>query len=152
MSFSSLPTIDAYAALLGGALLAFVPHALKIAVAHPKLKKGYDLRAPRLSTEAAIDSTPEGLFVARCQGAHANALESYPFFVAAVLCADLAGVPRATTDRAATFFVASRVLYTLLYVYGTNKYRAMGRSATWFAGLGALVWLLLQASAARSAK
>jgi uncharacterized MAPEG superfamily protein len=144
--------MDAYYAIAAAAVLIFVPHGFKAVAAHGKLKGGYNLKSPRVSTAAASDSTPEGQFITRCHGAHANAIENFPYLVAAVLMADLAGVPRDTTDRVAAAYLASRVVYTLLYMYGTTKWRAYSRSAVYIGGLASLGWLMALAAAARSSK
>lgn len=66
----------------------------------------------------------------RSQGAHQNGYETFPFFAAAILLAEMRHVPQATLDALAVAFVLIRVVYVLLYL--TN--RPTLRSTAWGAG------------------
>jgi uncharacterized MAPEG superfamily protein len=152
---SLVPSLDALTLCIpiAGAL-PFLPHLVKAVYANAKLraggKKGYDLKDPRRSVALASDDTPEGRFISRCQGAHQNAFEAFPFFAAAVLVAKINGVAKADLDSSATLFLIVRLLYTVVYMNNTSGKLAMLRSAVWFAGVGICVNLFVMA--ARAAK
>ena len=64
------------------------------------------------------------------QGAHLNGFETFPFFAAAVILAEMRAVPQGTVDGLAVAFVAARILYVLLYLTG----RPSLRSFVWLVG------------------
>ncbi len=68
---------------------------------------------------------------ARSQGAHLNSYEAFPFFAAAVLLAEMRGVPQATVDALAVAFIVLRIIYVLLYLGD----RPTPRSVVWSLGL-----------------
>lgn len=163
---ATLPRLDAFTAIAAAALLIFVPHLVKAVAVNSKLAQdakaakanddkkgkggGYDLRAPRMSVEKAIDSTPEGRFVARCQGAHLNAIENFPFFATAVILATITGLNPVLVDTSATLYVVVRCAYTLVYMLNTTQVLAMTRSALWFLSLGICSGLVFAAAEARN--
>lgn len=53
---------------------------------------------------------------ARSQGAHLNGYEAFPFFAAAVILAEMRGVPQGTVNTFAVAFILARVGYVLLYL------------------------------------
>ena len=67
---------------------------------------------------------------ARSQGAHLNGFETFPFFAAAVILAEMRAVPQGTVDGFAVAFVAARIVYVLLYLTD----RPSLRSAIWSVG------------------
>ncbi|HVY16064.1 MAG TPA: MAPEG family protein [Rhodopila sp.] len=67
---------------------------------------------------------------ARALGAHQNGFEAFPFFAAAVILAEMRGVPQGTADGLALAFLACRILYVALYLGN----QATARSLTWWAG------------------
>ena len=50
-------------------------------------------------------------------------------------------------DAAATFFIASRVVYTLIYTTGTQEWKGPARSVVWATGFIACLWLMSAAAA-----
>ncbi len=67
---------------------------------------------------------------ARSQGAHLNGYEAFPFFAAAVLLAEMRGVPQGTVNGLAVAFLVARVVYVLMYLGD----RPTLRSVVWSAG------------------
>lgn len=53
---------------------------------------------------------------ARALGAHTNGIETFPFFAAAVLLAEMRASPQDRIDMLALLFVALRVFYVLAYL------------------------------------
>ena len=150
-----LSYLNPFNSIIIGALLPYIPHALKIPVVHNKLAidsktnktvpRGYDLKDPRSATNAAIDTTEQGKFIARCNNCHYNGFESFPLFAIAVLSAHVAGVDKITQQQMSTLYIIMRLIYTYVYCYGTNKTLAMLRSTVWAIGLGSSVYLLYKA-------
>ena len=53
---------------------------------------------------------------ARSQGAHLNGYETFPFFAAAVILAEMRSVHQVTVNALAIAFIVARVVYVLLYL------------------------------------
>ncbi|HET6307918.1 MAG TPA: MAPEG family protein [Rhodopila sp.] len=66
----------------------------------------------------------------RALGAHLNGYETFPFFAASVILAEMRGVPQPTVNLLAVAFVAVRIVYVLLYLGD----RPTLRSAVWSIG------------------
>jgi uncharacterized MAPEG superfamily protein len=67
---------------------------------------------------------------ARSQGAHLNGFETFPFFAAAVILAEMRHVPQRSVDILAVAFILIRLIFVLSYLAD----RSTLRSATWFVG------------------
>ena len=105
--------IWAYWILLIGALM---PYAL---VGVAKANKDYDNADPR--NPAAL-STP---LRRAAYGAHANSLEAFPLFAAAVLLAGLRHAPAGTVDAAAVVWLVARLAYAACYLRGLASLRSL---------------------------
>lgn len=68
----------------------------------------------------------------RAQGAHMNGFETFPFFAAAVLLAEMRAVHQGTVNILAVAFILARIAYVLLYLTD----RPSMRSVVWAVGLG----------------
>ena len=62
---------------------------------------------------------------ARALGAHQNGLEAFPLFAAAVLLAELRGVPQHTVDGLALAFLGARIAYAVCYLGDRPTLRSM---------------------------
>lgn len=71
-------------------------------------------------------------FRARSQGAHLNGYESFPFFIAAVLLAEMKGAPQGWADMLAVGFLVARIGYVACYLGD----RPTERSILWAVALG----------------
>lgn len=78
-------------------------------------------------------------FRARSLGAHQNGFESFPFFAAAVLLAEMRGAPQGSINALAVAFLLARVVYVACY-WGNQP---TARSIVFAAGFGLNVWLFL---------
>lgn len=121
----------AYACVLIAALLPYVWTVVAKSSA-PK----FDNRDPR--RWLAKQDNPR---VQRANNAQLNAFEALPAFAAAVLMAQLAGVDHQRITWLAVAFVALRLLHGVFYVTGLH----LARSLVWFAGIGCMVALMVQA-------
>lgn len=78
----------------------------------------------------------------RADSAHRNHFEAFPFFAAGVLIAQQLHAPQNSTDMLAIAFIASRIVYTWLYLTD----RSTLRSVSWFIGYLSVVGLFLIAA------
>jgi uncharacterized MAPEG superfamily protein len=78
----------------------------------------------------------------RADSAHKNHFEAFPFFAAGVIIAQQMHVAQGTIDLLAMTFIASRIVYTLLYLYDL----AMMRTLSWVVGYGCVIALFVRAS------
>ncbi|KAJ5086263.1 hypothetical protein NUU61_007570 [Penicillium alfredii] len=70
----------------------------------------------------------------RQEAAHANAVEGYPLFVAAIILSVLAGVPNETINTIGVWYTASRIAFSLAYSYIESKPLSFLRSVVWWSG------------------
>jgi uncharacterized MAPEG superfamily protein len=70
---------------------------------------------------------------ARALGAHNNGIETFPFFLGAVLLAEFRHGPQAWIDGLAMAFVALRVAYIGAYMIGRSTLRTLIWNAAFFA-------------------
>ena len=113
--------------IICGICLTYIPHLLLRAPAvHLKLARdkktgkggGYDLRAPRASQNSAADDSPEGYYIARLNGQHANSFEGLIILLAALLASVSRGVALETINFSCTCWLLSRLLHTIFYIFG----------------------------------
>ncbi|MEJ0100031.1 MAG: MAPEG family protein [Pseudomonadota bacterium] len=98
--------------------------------------RNYDNKEPR-----AWLAQQQG-YRARANAAQQNGFEAFALFAAAVLAAHAMHGPQARVDVLALVFIAARVVYLPVYIAGWGAVR----SAVWFVGLGATVWIFLVAA------
>jgi len=79
---------------------------------------------------------------ARAYAAQQNAWEAAIVFVPAVLVAHLAGADGQQATLAALLFIAARVLHAVFYIANLDALRSL----SFLVGLGASIWLFVQAA------
>ncbi|KAK0646530.1 hypothetical protein B0T16DRAFT_353016 [Cercophora newfieldiana] len=127
-------------------VIGFLPHAYASIIAG----KNYDLTNPRntlshVSKDTTIDKTRLRR-IQRAESASANAWETIGLYAAGVVAANLAGVPKESLNTLTLGYVASRVVYNWVYVFGQDNSRlAPVRSLTWIGGMGLLLGLFVKA-------
>ena len=80
----------------------------------------------------------------RCESAHANGIEHFPFFAAAMVWAQVAGLPRSVSNRMALMYAVARVVYVVVYVTAETEKWSQLRGVCWWIGNVAcmrLFWL-----------
>lgn len=82
--------------------------------------------------------------VQRANAAHLNAFEAFAPFAAAVLMAQLAGLPSGFVNTLALVFVGCRVLHGICYIAGWHWLRSLA----WLGGFASVAWLMLRAALA----
>lgn len=122
----------AYCCILLAALLPYVWTVIAKSSA-PK----FDNRDPR--RWLARQDNPR---VQRANNAQLNAFEAFAPFAAGVLMAQLAGVDPQRITWLAIAFLVLRLLHGVFYLTGTHR----ARSLVWFAGLGCVIALMVQAA------
>jgi uncharacterized MAPEG superfamily protein len=122
--------IAAYWILLVGALM---PYPLVIMA---KASRDYDNADPR--NLKAID-TP---LRRAAYGAHANSLEAFPLFAAAVLLAGLRHAPAETVNLAAFVWLAGRLGYVACYLAGLASLRSLVWLVPTFSSVALIVMAL----------
>ena len=90
----------------------------------PRSQGGYDNVDPRAWLARQTD------WRARANAAQANSFEALPFFIGAVLIAQMTQARQPVIDGLALLFIASRVAYIAIYLAD----RDMLRSAVWGVG------------------
>ena len=68
---------------------------------------------------------PVGKIAARMERARRNYMETFPFFAAAVLIAQAAGVHNELTHWGSIAYIAGRIAYTVLYISGIPLIRSL---------------------------
>ncbi|KAI0593578.1 hypothetical protein F4775DRAFT_577343 [Biscogniauxia sp. FL1348] len=106
----------------------------------------YNPLLPRqLSADVAIDGVPPVLRgrIQRAEAAMSNAIETLGLFAAAVVAANVEGVDFWTLNVLCYGYLASRVVYTWVYIYGQElqSVPAQTRTVVWFAGIALILGL-----------
>ncbi|KAK3842525.1 MAG: hypothetical protein J3R72DRAFT_132888 [Linnemannia gamsii] len=136
--------------LPAAAAVAYAPHFIRafIVVYHTKRWNNVSPRGQLEKVENRMTKASWAM-AKRAEGAHTNGLETLPVFYGAVLAALQAGVAKETVGFYASFFVASRVLFNLVYIFNTNQLSALVRTGIWTAGMASCLKLFLAAAATK---
>ncbi|KAI1821623.1 hypothetical protein F4861DRAFT_451046 [Xylaria intraflava] len=81
----------------------------------------------------------------RNESAHANSVENYTLFVAALGFATFAGVETHLVNRAGLIYVTARFVYGLVYVFIDRDPWSQIRGVAWWVGNLSCLWLLYRA-------
>jgi uncharacterized MAPEG superfamily protein len=101
--------------ILGAVALAMLP----IAIAKYGSLRSFDNAKPR--DERFYDDP----FRTRALGAHKNGLEGLPFFIGAVILAELHAAPQMRVDGLALGYLSLRVAYIVLYLGNQPSFRSL---------------------------
>ncbi|KAI1112377.1 hypothetical protein F5Y14DRAFT_421977 [Nemania sp. NC0429] len=83
----------------------------------------------------------------RNESAHANSVENYALFVAAMGFATFAGVETHLVNRAGLLYTTARLLYGFVYIFIDDDAWSQLRGLTWWTGNLSCLWLLYRAGA-----
>ncbi|KAI1159749.1 hypothetical protein F5B18DRAFT_635507 [Nemania serpens] len=83
----------------------------------------------------------------RNESAHANSVENYALFVAAMGFATFAGVETHLINRAGLLYTTARLLYGFVYIVIDDDVWSQLRGLTWWTGNLSCLWLLYRAGA-----
>ncbi|KAG0306455.1 hypothetical protein BGZ97_000732 [Linnemannia gamsii] len=136
--------------LPAAAVVAYAPHFIRGAIVIYHTKRWNNINPRGQLDKIENKMTKAGWAMAkRAEGAHANGLETLPLFYGAVLAALHAGVAKDTVSFYSTFFVASRVLFNIVYIFNTSQLTALARTGIWTAGIISCLKLFLAAAATK---
>lgn len=124
--------ITAYVCVLIAALLPY----LWVTVSKASGER-YDNRDPRRWQEKQQSPRSQ-----RAYNAQLNSFEAFAPFAAAVVLAQLAGVPHSQIAALSLTFVVLRVLHGIVYIAGRHYLRSL----VWALGLACVIWLFVQAA------
>ena len=125
-------------------LLAMAPHFAALNVLGP----AYNNANPR-SIEAqdealkTLGETKFGLYE-RLEGTHKNAFENMPLFFAAVIVGNLAKLDAAQLNGIVWGYIASRLLYTILYASTSQGRASYARTLVFLSGVAMNHYLLIR--------
>jgi len=126
VSMVPISITSTYLALMYAVMLTYLPFSMamiyKSSIATPNNV------APRKQNEQLKVTHPA---FARILAAESNMLEGFPFFAVAVLAANQAGVPSATTCMYATFWLVVRAAFCIVYAIANNVLLSVLRSSLW---------------------
>ena len=116
-------------------LLTLAPHNYAIAVMKKANNNRWDNRSPRSSKwdKTLRDSTPAEVYgrYERAEAAHKNGMENFPVFVGAILAGTIAKLHPSTLNGFAAAYLASRVVYTYIYISVNSHRYSFARTAIW---------------------
>ena len=103
----------------------------------------FDNKNPRTYTrdtegDQSIDKATKAKIV-RAEGAQQNGFENLGLFAAAVVIGNVAKLDNSTLNMLAFGYLASRVVFNGLYIYGTTDMLSNFRSMSFLAGVG-IIW------------
>lgn len=129
--------------------LCIAPHAYAFALHDAKSSSKADTRQPRsfvasLEQNQSLDKATKDTIM-RAEAAQQNGFENLGFFAAAVVAGNVAGLEPTLLNGLTYGYIASRVLYNVVYVNNTSKALAAGRSVLWMSGIGCCFGLFILA-------
>jgi uncharacterized MAPEG superfamily protein len=146
--FRSFPVkVNPFTSLVMQVVLIFIPHFYRIPILRKKLKnegKAYHVAQSRALSEAALDNTPVGQYLAALRGCHLNGYEALVYYAPAVISAVVMKVPHDIVTGAAGLFITSRVVFT--FVYMTPALNGLLRTLMFVLGIAASIGLILAAA------
>ncbi|KAF2235905.1 hypothetical protein EV356DRAFT_499129 [Viridothelium virens] len=141
-----------YYAIPAAWLFAVLPHTYAVALymsRSSKSSKAVDLSKPRtmlkdLEGDQSVDSATKNAII-RAESAHTNGMENLGFFATAVVAANTAGVDTGLLNTLSWGYVASRLVYNLVYLNNTTQGIALMRTLVFFSGIGLCVGMFVSA-------
>ncbi|KIJ91426.1 hypothetical protein K443DRAFT_686054 [Laccaria amethystina LaAM-08-1] len=103
--------------------------------------------APRQNLDrlARKDIKPEMLAkLKRMEGAHANGLENFPVWTAAVVVGNLAGMEARTLNVASGLYIFLRAIYNYIYITQKTERQAGIRSLVWTLSTAIPLFLMIK--------
>lgn len=108
----------------------------------------FDNRSPRAYTKAVGDdkSLPAETRdrIIRAEGAQQNGFENIGLYAAAVVAGNIAGLDNRTLNLLSGGYVASRILYNVIYINNSTETAANARTGVFLAGVGIIFTLFIK--------
>ncbi|KAM0749384.1 hypothetical protein T439DRAFT_327091 [Meredithblackwellia eburnea MCA 4105] len=92
--------------------------------------------------------SPEVKRILRAEAASQNGFETLALFSAAVVAGNAAGLSRDELNKWVLAYLASRVVYNVLYINTRNEILSLARSCSWMSGIGIICTLFYKSIAA----
>ena len=124
----------------GAFLLALAPRLYTMATYKQTTGKAFDAKSPhaflprQLEPDVTLDAETRGR-LERAEGAQANGFENLGFFAAAIAAGNAAGLSPGFLNTISFAYIANRVVYNFLYIYGTTNTIAFTRTYTWLGSM-----------------
>lgn len=133
-------------------VLAMLPHGWAINVASRGKLSTWDNRNPRnadlkAKLKARLPAETYAKYE-RLEACHANSMESFPLFAAAIVLGNIAGLEKEELTRFSVWFLVVRAAYMLVYASHKTQGPTMLRTGIWYVGVGLCFRTLLQAAKA----
>lgn len=133
-------------------ILAMLPHGWAINVASQGNLRTWDNRNPRNSDlkaklKARLPAESYAKYE-RLEACHANSMESFPLFAAAVVLGNIARLKQEELSGFAAAFLVVRVAYMMVYATHRTQGPTMLRTGIWYVGVGLCFRTILQAAKA----
>jgi len=130
-------------------LLSLIPHQYAITLYSRSARKTFDNRHPRsltskLEGDQTIDKRTKERII-RAEGAQQNGFENLAFFAAAVTAGNAAGLSPETMNMLSGAYLASRVVYNLVYINADTAALAGLRTLIYTGGVGLICTLFVMA-------
>ncbi|KAH6614837.1 hypothetical protein C7974DRAFT_320077 [Boeremia exigua] len=133
-------------------VLAMLPHGWAINVASQGQLRTWDNRNPRAADlKAALKARlPAARYAQyeRLEACHANSMESFPLFAAAVVLGHVAGLEERALSGFAAWFLVARVAYMAVYATHEAQGPTVLRTGIWYVGVGLCFKTIVQAARA----
>jgi uncharacterized MAPEG superfamily protein len=129
-------------------VLSIVPHLYAISVHDSNSKAGkFDNTQPRsltkkIESDQTLDKATKDHII-RAEGAQQNGFENIGLFAAAVVAGNIAGLPFRTLNLLSGGYLASRIVYNLVYINNTTPAVAASRSGVYLSGVGIIMTLFI---------
>lgn len=132
--------------------LAMFPHGWAINVASQGRISTWDNRNPRntdlkAKLKARLPAETYAKYE-RLEACHANSMESFPLFIAAIVLGNVAGLKKEELTSFAAWFLVVRVAYMLVYASMKTKGPTLVRTGIWYVGVGLCIKTIVQAAKA----
>jgi uncharacterized MAPEG superfamily protein len=133
-------------------VLAMLPHGWAINVASQGKISTWDNRNPRntdlkAKLKARLPAETYARYE-RLEACHANSMESFPLFTAAVVLGNIAGLKDEDLTNFAAYFLAVRVAYMVVYATHKTQGPTALRTGIWYVGVGLCFKTIVQAAKA----
>lgn len=130
-------------------ILALVPQFYSTILINRATNGHFDNVNPRGASfsetcKKSLDKATLGRFE-RAKAAHANALENFPLFASAVICANMAGLEKGMMNLTCGAFLGLRIAYTFLYIGVESRKFSFVRTLVWMTSVGCCMTLLFKA-------
>lgn len=137
-------------------VLAMIPHGWAINVASQGKISTWDNRNPRntdmkAKLKARLPAETYAKYE-RLEACHANSVESFPLFAAAVILGNVAGLEREELAKFSAYFLAVRVAYMIVYATHKTQGPTALRTGIWYVGIGLCFKTIVQAAKTTSGR